>query len=36
MPAMSHYHQFFGNRSTNEKTTIASLLASGAARGPKR
>jgi len=27
MPAMSHYHQFFGNRSTNEKTTVASLLA---------
>jgi len=30
MPAMSHYHQFFGNRSTNEKTTIASLLANRA------
>jgi hypothetical protein len=30
MPAMSHYHQFFGNRSTNERTTIASLLANRA------
>ncbi len=30
MPAMSHYHQFFGNRSTNENTTIASLLANRA------
>jgi len=30
MPAMSHYHQFFGNRSTNEKTTIASLQANRA------
>jgi hypothetical protein len=27
MPAMSHYHQFFGNTSTNENTTVASLLA---------
>ncbi len=27
MAGMSHYHQFFGNRSTNEKTTTASLLA---------
>ena len=27
MPAMSHFHQFFGNRSTNENTTTASLLA---------
>lgn len=30
MPAMSHYHQFFGNRSTNENTTTASLLANRA------
>ena len=30
MPAMSHYHQFFGNRSTNENTTIASLRANRA------
>jgi len=27
MAGMSHYHQFFGNRSTNENTTTASLLA---------
>ena len=27
MAGMSHYHQFFGNRSTDENTTTASLLA---------
>jgi hypothetical protein len=27
MAGMSHYHQFFGNRSTDENTTPASLLA---------
>jgi len=27
MPAMSHYHQFFGNRSTDENSTFESLRA---------
>lgn len=27
MPAMSHYHQFFGNRSTDENSTVDTLLA---------
>ncbi|MFN5677738.1 MAG: DUF1996 domain-containing protein [Roseiflexaceae bacterium] len=30
MPAMSHYHQFFGNRSTDENSTFESLRANRA------